>query len=239
MEQQTIMTMLQSPTAHTDDQQSLAKIIRPRQLDTFHGERTVQQVEAWLYSLEKYTEFVNIDNYQMVLFAVTLLRDGSVEQYVREFHSLMLELPDMDIKDALFNFVQGLKYQCRLQVLMQKPFSLSEAYAYAEAYETAEQCAKVSNRHPSNFSPFNKSFGQSSPSFGNQGPTPIDLNVIKPANRHYGGSSGGGSYGSRSNDGINWVKCFKCGEHGHIHHDCKSRRQENRHGKQDFRPMHN
>ncbi|KAG2221844.1 hypothetical protein INT45_003558 [Circinella minor] len=206
MEQQTIMTMLQSlqqimqqqqqqaeqianlrtqptrPTAHTDDQQSLAKIIRPRQLDTFHGERTVQQVEAWLYSLEKYAEFVNIDDHQMVLFAVTLLCDGaatwwrgveydmttstpstwsefkhvfkyefkpanaeqlarqrlqqlhqtgSVEQYVREFRSLMPELPDMDTKDALFNFVQGLKYQCRLQSIRLIGFSTIDQYVSA------------------------------------------------------------------------------------------------------------
>ncbi|KAG2213215.1 hypothetical protein INT45_005519 [Circinella minor] len=314
MEQQTIMMILQSlqqimqqqqqqaeqianlrtqptrPTAHTDDQQSLAKIIRPRQLDTFHSERMVQQVEAWLYSLEKYAEFVNIDDHQMVLFAVTLLCDGvatwwrgveydmmtltpstwsefkhvfkyefkpanaeqlarqrlqqlhqtgSVEQYVWEFHSLMPELPDMDTKDALFNFVQGLKYQCRLQVLMQKPFSLSEAYAYAEAYETAEQCAKVANRRPTNFSPFNKSFGQPSSSYVNQGPTPMDLDAIKPAGRRYGGSSGGGSYNSRYNDGSNRVKCFKCGEQGHMRRDCKKRNQENRHGKQDFWPMYN
>ena len=313
MEQQMIMTMLQSlqqilrqqqqqaeqitnlrtqparPVANTDEHQSLAKVVRPRQPDTFHGERTVQQVEAWLYSLEKYAEFVNIDDHQIVLFAVTLLRDGAamwwrgveydmttstpstwsefkrvfkyefkpanaeqlarqrlqhlqqtstVEQYVREFRSLMPELPDMDTKDALFNFVQGLKYQCRLQVLMQKPFSLSEAYAYAEAYETAEECAKVSNRRPSNFTPFNKTFGQSS-SFGNQGPTPMDLDAIKPANRRYGGSHGDRSYGGRSNDDMNRVKCFKCGERGHIRRDCKSRRQENRHAKQDFRPVHN
>ncbi|KAG2216042.1 hypothetical protein INT45_007163 [Circinella minor] len=228
-----LRTQSTRPTAHTDDQQSLVKIIRPRQLDTFYGERTVQQVEAWLYSLEKYAEFVNIDDHQMVLFAVTLLHDGAatwwrgveydmttstpstwsefkhvfkyefkpanaeqqlarqrlqqlqqtstVEQYVHEFRSLMPELPDMNTKDALFNFMQGLKYQCRLQVLMQKPFSLSEAYAYAEAYETAEQCAKIANRRPTNFSPFNKSFGQLSSSYVNQGPTPIDLDATKLA----------------------------------------------------------
>ena len=68
-----------------------------------------------------------------------------VEQYVHEFRLLMPKPPDIDTKDALFNFVQGLKYQCHLQVLMQKPFLLSEAYAYTEAYETAEQYAKVGN----------------------------------------------------------------------------------------------
>ncbi|KAG2212005.1 hypothetical protein INT45_005507 [Circinella minor] len=249
-----------------------------------------QQQAEQIADLQKYAEFVNIDDHQMVLFAVTLLRDGAaiwwrgveydmtsstpstwsefkhifkyefkpanaeqlarqrlqqlhqtglVEQYVREFHSLMPELPDMDTKDALFNFVQGLKYQCRLQVLMQKPFSLSEAYAYAEAYETAEQCAKVANRRPTNFSPFNKSFGQPSSSYVNQGPTPMDLDAIKSANHRYDGSSGGGSYNSRYNDGSNRVKCFKCGERGHMRRDYKKRNQENCHGKQDFRPMHN
>ena len=62
-----------------------------------------------------------------------------MEQYVRKFQSLMPELPDTDTKDALFNVTQGLKYQCHLQVLMQKLFPLSEAY------ETVKQCAKVSN----------------------------------------------------------------------------------------------
>ncbi|KAG2208837.1 hypothetical protein INT45_009766 [Circinella minor] len=237
------------PTAHSNDQQSLAKIIRPRQPDMFHGEHTVQQVEVWLYSLEKYAEFVNIDDHQIVLFAVTLLCDGiamwwhgveydrltsilstwskfkrvfnTIEQYVHEFHLLMPELLDMDTKVTLFNFVQGLKYQCRLQVLMQKPFSLSEAYAYTEAYKTVEQCAKVANRHPTNFSPFNKLFGQLLSSYINQGPTPMDLDTIKLVDRQYGGSSGGGSYNSWYNDGSNQVKCFKCGERGYMRRDCR------------------
>ena len=55
---------------------------------------------------------------------------NTVEQYICEFHSLIPKLPDIDTKDALFNFVQGLKYQCHLQVLMQKPFSLLEVYVY-------------------------------------------------------------------------------------------------------------
>ncbi|KAG2216102.1 hypothetical protein INT45_001364 [Circinella minor] len=122
---------------------------------------------------------------------------------------------------------------------MQKPFSLSEAYAYAEAHETAEQCAKVSDHHPLNFSPFNKSFGQSSPSFGNQGPTPMDLDAIRPANCHYDGSSSGRSYGSQLNDGTNRIKCFKYGECGHMRCDCKKRYQENCQAKQDFRSVHN
>ena len=46
-----------------------------------------------------------------------LQQTSTIEQYVREFRSLMPELPDMDTKDALFNFVQGLKYQCRLDGL--------------------------------------------------------------------------------------------------------------------------
>ena len=164
-----------------------------------------------------------------------LQQTGTVEQYIWEFRSLMPELPDMDTKDALFNFIQGLKYQCRLQVLMQKPFLLSEAYAYAEAYETAEQCTKVSNNwRQSNFSLFNKSFGQPSSSYVNHGPTPIDLDAIKPVDHHYGRSNAG-----RSNDGIMRVKCFKCGEHRHIHRDCKSCHQENHKHKQDFQSMHN
>ncbi|KAG2214561.1 hypothetical protein INT45_010430 [Circinella minor] len=60
-----------------DNQQQAAKIFHPHQPDTFHGERMFQHVEAWLYSLEKYVEFVNIDDHQMVLFAVTLLRNGA------------------------------------------------------------------------------------------------------------------------------------------------------------------
>ena len=62
----------------------------------------------------------------------------------------------------------------------------------------------------------------------------MDLDAIKPVDRRYGGSNGG-----RSNDGIMQVKWFKCGERGHIRCDCKSRHQENRKHKQDFRSMHN
>ncbi|KAI9243839.1 hypothetical protein BDA99DRAFT_544288 [Phascolomyces articulosus] len=107
----------------------------------------------------------------------------------------------------------SLKYQCR-QVLMQKPFALNEAYAYAEAYKTMEQCAKVaSNRHPSYVSPFNHTFSQPSFSYVNPGPTPMDLDVIQSYSRS----------DSSSSNNMSRVKCFHCGERGPIHHDCRKK----------------
>ncbi|KAI9244135.1 hypothetical protein BDA99DRAFT_566388 [Phascolomyces articulosus] len=85
------------------------------------------------------------------------------------------------------------------------------AYAYAEAYETVEQYAKVvSNHHPSYVSPFNHAFGQPSSSYVNPSPTLMDLDVIQ--------SYGHGDSGPSNN--MSCIKCFCCSERGHIHHDC-------------------
>lgn len=248
----------------------LASVVKPIKPDVFRGERTAAGVEAWLYSLEKYAEFVGIDEDSMVTFAQTLLRDsaavwwrqvetdmeletpttwnefkkvfrkefkpdnaeqlartklgqlkqtGTIEAYIREFRTIMLELPNMDTKDAMHIFIQGLKYQARLQVHMRLPKTLNEAYAYAEAYETAQQSARgvfmSVPQQPSAGTPFGRN--NISRTTISNGPVPMELDAIRPSRK-------------------DTRKCFRCGQQGHLKRNCPKSHNKNQQGsnQQDF-----
>lgn len=260
-EQQALMTMMRSleqlmqrqqqqedEIMHNVDQgnhRSILSALRPVKPDTFDGERNPRKVEAWLYTVGKYCDLVQIhDGDQRVLFAVSLLRDGAVtwwrqlegdinvatpcdwdqfcdafrtefkpenaeqlarqklqelqqrstvSSYVRVFRDTMLELPEMDVKDALFVFTNGLKYQVKLYLLINKPDTLHKAYELAESYEAAQFVARaVHNPRPFGQFGFHNNHRNTHVS---QGPTPMELDTVAPAPR------------DRSR-----VRCFHCGK---------------------------
>ncbi|CAO3644068.1 unnamed protein product [Cunninghamella blakesleeana] len=55
-----------------------------------------------------------------------------------------MELPNMHDSDARFQFIQGLKYEARLQVMMKEPSTLFEAYKQAEYFEMTIDTSKTS-----------------------------------------------------------------------------------------------
>lgn len=57
-----------------DGPRSILQTLRPVKPDTFDGVRNSRKVEAWLYTVEKYCELVQMtDERQRVFFAVALL----------------------------------------------------------------------------------------------------------------------------------------------------------------------
>lgn len=141
-----------------------------------------------------------------------LRQRGSVSSYIRIFRDTMLELPEMDVKDALFVFTNGLKYEVKLHVLVTKPESLHKAYEVAESYEAAQCVARgVHNPRPMNTFGFHNHRNVHT----SQGPTPMELDTmaITQSNRAR-------------------VRCFRCGKMGHYRRECRQPRSDGHEGQQ-------
>lgn len=86
----------------------------------------------------------------------------------------MLDLQDMYEADAAYQFIQGLKYQARLQVLLKDPTSLPAAYNAAEAFEAAHERA-LGVRDPATRTPAFETadLGNSDDDYRGDGPAPV------------------------------------------------------------------
>lgn len=86
----------------------------------------------------------------------------------------MLDLQDMYEADAAYQFIQGLKYQARLQVLLKDPTSLPDAYNAAEAFVAAHERA-LGVRDPATRTPAFETadLGNSDDDYRGDGPAPV------------------------------------------------------------------
>ncbi|KAG0183743.1 hypothetical protein DFQ28_001082 [Apophysomyces sp. BC1034] len=75
-----------------------------------------------------------------------LKQTRTIAEYIVAFRNSMLELPNMDGEDAKDQFIQGLCYEARLQVLFCGPANLTQAYIFTENYEAAQQSAQGMQR---------------------------------------------------------------------------------------------
>lgn len=149
---------------------------------------------------------------------------NSIREYIVEFRNVMLDLPDMFEEDAVHQFIQGLQYEPRLQVLLKTPTTLKAAYSAAEAYEAAVECAQGvrepsfnNTRHGYNNNPGNYHFQSSTQATRStvDGPTPMDLDALYNNRRN--------NRGYEKNSGT--IQCHNCQGYGHIARQCPSPRR--------------
>ena len=126
--------------------------------------------------------------------------NGSIHEYVTEFHNIMLDLPDMFDDDAIHEFICRLSYDAHVQVLLNNPTSLITAYNAAETFEAVHEYA-AGIRDPGHSSnPVRHPHQSTFPQAQMVGPTLMELDVIDGhpfSHPHH---------------------CYNCGGHSHFAH---------------------
>ncbi|XP_070007890.1 uncharacterized protein [Nicotiana sylvestris] len=78
-----------------------------------------------------------------------LLQTKSVQDYVREFSALMLNIRDMGDKDKLFTFLEGLKPYDHMELQIQRVDTLPKAIQVAECLGNYQVEARKDRSQPS------------------------------------------------------------------------------------------
>ncbi|KAL0449310.1 UNVERIFIED_CONTAM: hypothetical protein Slati_1487400 [Sesamum latifolium] len=127
----------------------------------YGGARDAKEIENFLFDMEQYFLAANVEDEarkanQVRLDTWALLREairvqffpenveynarralrklehtGSIQDYVKSFSALMLDIRDMSEKDKLFTFMEGLKSRARLELQRQRVTDLGSAMAAA------------------------------------------------------------------------------------------------------------
>lgn len=137
----------------------------------------------------------------------TLVQRRGVQDYATQYQNLMLELPRMDEKDRIHNFIAGLKPDVRVHVKLRQPASLNEALALAAQADNviwSEKRSKGPHNPPRQFQP----------------PKPEQANTTGEATPMELGQL------QRST-----VTCFYYGKVGHVKRDCRKLKADNAAGK--------
>ena len=88
-----------------------------------------------------YGPIFNPEQIRLCLFS--LQERGTLDDYIREFPRLSLQVPDLDEHSRAVLFVNGLSSKLRGQVLKEHPSTLDEAI---KASKMAESCRQMSER---------------------------------------------------------------------------------------------
>lgn len=142
----------------------------------------------------------------------------TIHEYVIKFRDIMLDLPHMDDEDAIHEFVMGLSYEARMQVLLKEHASLADAFNAAEPFEEVQEYA-MGLREAVPTTQAIQPHAATQPS--HQGPTPMDIDAIQhrqfvPRSRPFNGFSHNRSPRVRT--------CYNCGGRNHIARQCPSPR---------------
>lgn len=128
--------------------------------------------------------------------------------------------------DAKFQFIQGLQYDARLQVMLSEPTTLLDAYRMAECFEMAQQSSRSINKQDSFLVSSSNNTGQNtSRDLVSMDSYTMDnimtkhheiqqqLNHPKSYHRHP----------RNNNNNSRIIVCFYCNNPGHVKKNCRRR----------------
>lgn len=155
-----------------------------------------------------------------------LVQKRSVAEYVAKIRDLGLQIPDMTEAELMDRFMRGLKHNIRQEVEMRCPEDLPRAIQMAERADAIQyrlHGAKL--RHAGQGRPFQT--GQM-PRLRSETTAaeavPMELGSVGPNTRRPDNTSTGPSRNQANRDSSH-VKCYGCGQYGHIKKNCPARRQ--------------
>ncbi|KAA0059254.1 uncharacterized protein E5676_scaffold84663G00030 [Cucumis melo var. makuwa] len=135
----TIQAMVNQAPAGGAISVSRVKIPEPK---PFCGARDAKALENYIFDLEQYFKATNTvtEEAKVSLAMMHLSEDvklwwrhtGEIQEYVKQFVGLMLDIRDMSEKDKVFCFVKGLKPWARAKLYEQRVQDLLSAYAAVE-----------------------------------------------------------------------------------------------------------
>ncbi|GJV83150.1 putative retrotransposon gag domain, aspartic peptidase domain protein [Tanacetum coccineum] len=102
----------------------------------FVGKREASAVDDFLWEMEQYLEGVNVvDDASKIKMETRYLKDTAtaIREYVKEFTTLVLEIPELSDQDSLFYFLDGLQGWAKTELERCRVQDLSTAIAHAEA----------------------------------------------------------------------------------------------------------
>lgn len=139
--------------------------------------------------------------------------------YAEQFNLCMLELPDMNEKDRVHRFLEGLRPEVRIHVELKNPTNLSDAVEWA--IQADSLVWQVKRRHSSSTPrPFYPSRQQQpSPQQQQQfcnGPTPMELGAVNDKKTNNNANM------QKCNRMAN-VRCYNCHRLGHYKSHCPQR----------------
>jgi hypothetical protein len=135
-----------------------------------------------------------------------LNQTGSVSDYTRQFREIVVQIVDMSAADQVNHYTAGLRKDTACEVEYQNPGTLQEAILVAQAYDDTHY--GIRRAYPRMMRSRGVGAGAGPEEHGD----PMELGYAQQKTG---------------------IKCFKCGERGHMKRDCPGRQQSHGHDDRD------
>jgi hypothetical protein len=153
----------------------------------------------------------------------SLEQRGSVQDYINDFCSLVMQLPSGTPSEAILTdkFIRGLKPKTRVELELKNPMTVNEAFTLADRYDTI-----VYQRKLFNFTPMkSRSIQRMMPEYDDRGePMQIDaIGTRRPSRQRPARTSEKIPQRITTEDRIHLSSigaCFKCRQPGHMMREC-------------------
>jgi hypothetical protein len=173
---------------------------------------------------------------------VNMRQTGNLREYIRDFRTLILDIPGMNEEEKLDRFVRGLKPHIRREVDIKEPQSLDRAIKLSERFDAVNRSSNPSGSGSQSSNSYHRSRSVERSRYSSRdssGPEPMDLNAVPARKTSRAINNVSKQYRSQSDSGktntfkrltpelrkklMDEGKCLYCRETGHFLKECPKR----------------